>query len=572
MAGAGEFEHARGDVEDARESGHEELLGILALDLALRAVQYGADVAAAQRRAFQVRLHRGHEERRGQALARHIRDDEEQVRRVDEEAIVEIAADGTRRLEERGELEAPVVAERFAGIGQQPHLDAARGVDFARHVCGLVAQEAPLALGFRERADHDSAEHRESAERRPGEIEQHLELAKRDEPDREKREHHEHDEVDALQRREARNEPDEHQPAGDEGKPFEPLGGRRTHQRHTVEEVLDHLRMDFDAGNEFAQRGRLEVENAEPRHAHQHDLVAQALGIDLAAEDLVRGHHAVVVVLAVAKPRGAVVLHPGLDVREADREQSARRVGDAQARAHRDPQRLDAERSHDHALHTLDEGDEAHDLVLRPGVHQAARFRGGIDHRKAADVARPVAQALLALARCHHRSGARRSGKTRIDVAAAADAEHHVAPADRSGEELVVGRQRLQSPGEVAGQKRDLCGDRRRRKAVRLREEEVEADGRGLTLGNARDELGHARARPRPLPVVRDRVLVDHHDRHGLRDALEREEPLVAVEDDVPQRVGQGREQEKKRQRGEEHQGENPQAPQRAQRSISSPS
>jgi hypothetical protein len=90
---------------------------------------------------------------------------------------------------------------------------------------------------------------------------------------------------------------------------------------------------------------------------------------------------------------------------------------------------------------------------------------------------------------------------------------------------------------------------------------------------DALDQLGHARARPRPLPVVRERILVDRDDDRGSRGALEGEQALVAVEYRIAQpgrarREGDGEERER---RGEQ-QGEDAQAPQCAQRSISRPS
>ena len=58
-----------------------------------------------------------------------------------------------------------------------------------------------------------------------------------------------------------------------------------------------------------------------------------------------------------------------------------------------------------------------------------------------------------------------------------------------------------------------------------------------------------------------------------MRDALERKEALVAVEDEVAQPVHRpGRLQQQKDERGEQHQGEDPYTALRAQRSISSPS
>jgi hypothetical protein len=71
---------------------------------------------------------------------------------------------------------------------------------------------------------------------------------------------------------------------------------------------------------------------------------------------------------------------------------------------------------------------------------------------------------------------------------------------------------------------------------------------------------------------VQQRVLVDEDDRDRIGGALERQQALVAVEHDVAQRLRRLRQRDEQRQRGEEQQGENPQAPQRAQRSISRPS
>src|SRR6185437_17161048 len=102
--------------------------------------------AAAQRLGLELRLDRRHEERRGKALAGDVRHREEEAARIEPEAIVEIAAHRARRLEERGDANAPVLAGRLARVGQEPHLDTACGIHLAREARRLLAQHAPLAL------------------------------------------------------------------------------------------------------------------------------------------------------------------------------------------------------------------------------------------------------------------------------------------------------------------------------------------------------------------------------------------------------------------------------------------
>ncbi len=519
-----------------------------------------------------MRLDRGHEERGGKPLARDIGHDEEQAPAVDHEAVVEIAAHGARRLEHRGELETPVSGKRLLRIGQQSHLDAPRRIDLAAHVRRLVAQLPALPLRLGKRSHHGAAEDGHRPDCRPGEIEEHVEVAEGDDPHAQQQQYQAHHEVDPLQRGQARDEHDEDQPTEDEGRGLEADREVRAHQRHAVEEILDHLRVDLHARNELAQRRALVVEHAQSGDADENDLVAQALRIHLAAQDLEGRHAAIVVALRIAQPRRAVILQLRFHIREAHRDEAAARSVEAHSRADRNPKRFHAEGRHDHALHALHQRHHANDLILRTRVHQAAPGGGGIDDGQAADPVGIVVEALGdALVGDDHGLGTRRRGEARIDIARG-DPEHHVLAADRLGENLVVGRHGFERARDVRRQDRDLGGDRRGRKAIRLGEQQVQPDRGGLVLPDARDQLGDARARPRPLPEVGERGLVDDHDRHRLGHALEREEALVAVEDDVAQRLrGRGHQQEK-RQRGEEHQGQDPQAAQCFQRSISRPS
>ena len=127
-----------------------------------------------------------------------------------------LAADGARGLEERRDREAPVAGEGLVGVGQQAHLDAARGIHLARHVRGLVAQLAALPFRFRERAHHHAAEHGERADRGPHRVEEQRQVQERDDPRGQQQEDERHREIDAAQRRQARHEDDQQQAAHDE--------------------------------------------------------------------------------------------------------------------------------------------------------------------------------------------------------------------------------------------------------------------------------------------------------------------------------------------------------------------
>ena len=91
----------------------------------------------------------------GQPLARHVADEEEQAVGVEQEEVVEVAADLAGRLEERVEIEARVAGEGRRRVGQAAHLDAPRRLQLARQPGGrlallldLAAERPALALGL----------------------------------------------------------------------------------------------------------------------------------------------------------------------------------------------------------------------------------------------------------------------------------------------------------------------------------------------------------------------------------------------------------------------------------------
>ena len=232
----------------------------------------------------------------------------------------------------------------------------------------------------------------------------------------------------------------------------------------------------------------------------------------------------------------------------------------------------------DGALHVRDERHHAHHLrpaapeFIRPRPAAAASIT--VD---AADVAR-CSRELVVDARAACTTGAARGGigKARVERRRSpAMPSTTLRPADRVGELLVVGRQRARAPRRRLGvQDRQLGGDRRGREAVGLGEEQVERRSRRACCSEMRvDELGHARARPRPLAVAASAsssiTTITHRAARCARAgraAGSRRRPRCAA------LRGRGENSEEERERGEEHQGEDAQAPQGVQRSISRPS
>jgi hypothetical protein len=163
----------------------------------------------------------------------------------------------------------------------------------------------------------------------------------------------------------------------------------------------------------------------------------------------------------------------------------------------------------------------------------------------------------------------RSGGAARLALLQPGHGEHHLVVLDRQREPGVVARQPLQPLRQLVGQRhqaRQLGG----REAVGLGEQEVEADRRGLMLGDARGELGDERARPGPLAVLGERLLVDLDDGRRGAAPLARQQALVGVEERLAHRLdGRGRPSDEREQQGDEGGRGGARA---GQRSISIPS
>ena len=106
---------------------------------------------------------------------------------------------------------------------------------------------------------------------------------------------------------------------------------------------------------------------------------------------------------------------------------------------------------------------------------------------------------------------------------------------DRIGQNVVVARQAVElGAGLGVDAAKALLRDRRRH-AIRLGEDDVEADGDGAELGDARDQIGQGGARPRPLPDRLEAGLVDIDDDDRPCRLLARPQHLKQIESAHPQ-------------------------------------
>ena len=124
---------------------------------------------------------------------------------------------------------------------------------------------------------------------------------------------------------------------------------------------------------------------------------------------------------------------------------------------------------------------------------------------------------------------------------------------DRVRQNFIVARQAVElGAGFRIETVEALLGDRRRH-AVRLGKDDVEADGERAELGEAGHEVGHRGARPRPLPDRLEAVLVDIDNDDRVPALHARAQHLKEIERPQPQflkraRIGQPQRDEREQQ------------------------
>ena len=151
VPGVGRDDLAGLDVQHAEPDRDEHLLPVVGADLAVDRLEHLRGAAARHGVVLHKDLRDHHKERRGHALARHVGDDDAEVRLVDEEEVVEVAADLLGRVHRGVDVEFAAVGEGGEDIGQHICLDA-RGERELRADALLFGGDARDLLDVRPRA------------------------------------------------------------------------------------------------------------------------------------------------------------------------------------------------------------------------------------------------------------------------------------------------------------------------------------------------------------------------------------------------------------------------------------
>ena len=377
-----------------------------------------------------------------------------------------------------------------------------------RAACELPCDPRLRFTQFSERGSEQRAEHDQRAERWAGNIE-HEPRLEREQANKDEKEDRGGEQQRRIGRPYARHEQDEDEAGNGKQRRLDQGGAGRAAQVHAVEDLLEDLGVDLDARNALAERGGLEVEQAEAGYADQHQFVAQQLRRRLAAQHVLGGHEAPGVVRPEVGPQRAVGLHRDRQVAEHQRDTLAAAVFDAQAGdAGGDANHLHRQRGcHDlaDARHQRHAADHA---VGRIDAEQPAAGGGAVDLVAGLQVPREAPQRQLARARLEHWRGFRRMREAPVAVFEAGDAQHDLAAFER-----------LRQRGVGA-----------RRGAVGLDEQQVDPDRRRAGLGDGAHQFGDHGARPGPLAARLERRLVDLHDHRRCRGAAARQQLLVGIE------------------------------------------
>ena len=130
MARVGRLQFPGPQVQDAEPDGHEHLLLVILADPVVRRLQDFPRAHTGHRDILDHDLGGHHEQRRGNALAAHVRHDQRQMVVIDQEEVVEVAAYFLRRLHRRVNVKFRAVRECREHARQHICLDAGRQRQF----------------------------------------------------------------------------------------------------------------------------------------------------------------------------------------------------------------------------------------------------------------------------------------------------------------------------------------------------------------------------------------------------------------------------------------------------------
>ena len=319
--------------------------------------------------------------------------------------------------------------------------------------------------------------------------------------------------------------------------PLPARGPIRPSERLAAQELLDDLRMSFNARHRGRQRGGDDVREQRRRRADEHNRAAKIAEVRPWGESLPRRDRAPGVRSRKIDPDVSRRVRRDRQVAVADRQHAVhfskggfaagvRRLDDIGRRALRDAQRLHGETRVQGAIHIEDERHPSHDPVgVRPPIEEAhsGRMLRELGHRR--QKPRPRRQEL-----CRVVAG---GDESRLDGAAGAIRQlGDEAPEDDG---RVIHRPRKGCIGSVVGRGRGVG-------AVLFREQEIEHNRRGPGAFQRLDKRGEALARPRPLPEPLEQFVVDRDDADGLVERIRSRLPaLVLVEDHILHHGAHGR-------------------------------
>jgi hypothetical protein len=236
----------------------------------------------------------------GRPLAGHVPDDEEQPLRVHHEAIVEVPADGSRRLDSRIEPEARLVCKHDARIRQHPGLDPLRDVELGGRLGLRHAQQLALPLRLGQRAREHAAEYQQRPERRGRDVQQPARAKREPAGCGERAENRQQ-----RQRRhpgaQPRHAKQQHRAGNDEKRCLEPVRAGRAQHEALLDHLLQHLRMHFDARDVLAQRRRAPLDQPQAGDADEHEAVLK-LRRGLARQHVLGRDHPVGIARAEVNP------------------------------------------------------------------------------------------------------------------------------------------------------------------------------------------------------------------------------------------------------------------------------
>jgi hypothetical protein len=424
-------------------------------------------------------------------------------------------------------------------VRQDARLDTVGRFELAGDIRRLLAlrlhdalERAPLPCRFGEREHEQHAEEHQQAHGRRRGVEQPVPRAECEVRDQRGQRHARDRQQRRIARLPARRRVDQQSAQQQEHRKLGERAPVRSREQRLVEQVLEELRMDFASRHPLAQRRELVVDQTLSRHADQHQLLREPLGIDVALQHVDRRNETARIAVRVIDAHGAVALGRRGEIAECDRAHGAAIDGDPmRGLADRHAQHFDRQRGCERAVDVEHQRNAAdHRFVVSDRDHPMSGS-GLIEHVDAARHAGKPGDRKALPSACAARYRHRRHAHGSAGGGRRAGERHH---RGRGGE-------RARKRGVVRRQLREAFGENRilrarvgqqafRRQPIRFRHQDVDADRRGLVARDRVDQSRERRARPRPLPKLGEALFVDRHHGGGHRLDYPRRSDLQPVE------------------------------------------